>query len=728
LSSLAADDLMPDRDDTRITADTTIKPGTYRIADTNDDGAIHIEGDGITVDFRNAELVGSADGASPDSFSGCGIVIRGRNITIRNLRVRGYKVGIYAEDAAGLTIEDADVSNNYRQRLKSTPQREDGSDWLFPHRNDEQEWTKNHGAGVSIARADRVTLRRIKAHNGQNGILFDRVSDSNIYDNDCSFLSGWGLGLWRSSRNVISRNAFDFCIRGYSHGVYNRGQDSAGILMFEQCSENIIAENSATHGGDGFFGFAGHEALGEGWLERERERLRRESGKHDVDALVEYPTDLLTTHRRRGNNDNLLINNNFSYAAAHGIELTFSFGNRLIGNRLVANAICGVWGGYSQETLIAGNRFECNGEGAYGMERGGINIEHGSRNVIKHNTFKDNKCGIYLWWDDDAELLTRPWAKANERGSTNNSILFNRFSGEPIGIQLRRTTETQAPFNDLKDLPIGIDADDASRILSGHVAGERFEPPSYVVAGDTRPVVARKHLAGRQNILMTEWGPYDFAHVALVPAKLNGGERAVLQVLGPSGRFAVGKVEGAVSVSPAEGGLPGKLTVMADKPGVHAFTIEVDAAGQALRAFGTLMHADWTVKFFAWDASHDPREDPAAWAELIAGQPLEEQRVSSIDFTWGGGAPSKTVPRDRFATVAVTTVQVPAGKWKVRTVSDDGIRVWVDDQRVIDDWTWHPPKENDAEVEFTEGPHALRIEHFEIDGFAQLQLWIEPAD
>ncbi|HEY3243186.1 MAG TPA: right-handed parallel beta-helix repeat-containing protein, partial [Phycisphaerae bacterium] len=270
---VSAADIELSKDDTRITADTRIKPGTYHIGDTQADGAVQISGDGITVDFAGAELIGAPEDAAPDSFSGRGIVIRGKQITLRNAKVRGYKVGIYAENAPGLVIEDVDVSRNYQQRLKSTPEREDGADWLFPHNNDDQEWTKDHGAGISIARSDGITIRRVRAHNGQNGILLDRVNDSKIYDNDCSFLSGWGLGLWRCNRNVISRNAFDFCVRGYSHGVYNRGEDSAGILMFEQNNDNVIAENSATHGGDCFFGFAGREALGEDWLDRERERL-----------------------------------------------------------------------------------------------------------------------------------------------------------------------------------------------------------------------------------------------------------------------------------------------------------------------------------------------------------------------------------------------------------------------------------------------------------------------
>ena len=43
----------------------------------------------------------------------------------------------------------------------------------------------------------------------------------------------------------------------------------------------------------------------------------------------------------------MIVENDLSYAAAHGLEMTFSFGNRILDNRLVGNAICGIWGGYS---------------------------------------------------------------------------------------------------------------------------------------------------------------------------------------------------------------------------------------------------------------------------------------------------------------------------------------------------------------------------------------------
>ena len=218
------------------------------------------------------------------------------------------------------------------------------------------EWTRRYGAGIAISASSDVLVQGCRARRRQNGLILDRVTLSRILDNDFSFLSGWGIALWRSSHNTICRNRVDFCIRGYSHGVYNRGQDSAGLLLFEQCNRNVIAHNSATHGGDGLFGFGGEETLG---------------------TAAAMPDGF--DHQRKGNNDNIIAFNDFSHAAAHGLEMTFSFGNRIFENRFTGNAICGIWAGYSQDTVIMANRFEGNGDAGYGLERGGVNIEHGAR-------------------------------------------------------------------------------------------------------------------------------------------------------------------------------------------------------------------------------------------------------------------------------------------------------------------------------------------------------------
>ena len=702
--ALAADKPLKLEPGLKITANATIAPGTYVIPAKWEEPAITIAGDNITVDFAGAELVGAADDVTPDQFEGLGIAVTGTKVTLRNAKVRGYKVGIRVHDSRGSTLEKLDVGGNYQMRLKSTPQAEDGADWLWPHKNDKDEWATNYGAGLWVKNCDHMVIREVKASHGQNGIIIDRVNDSQLYDCDCSFLSGWGLAMWRANRNTISRNAFDFCVRGYSHGVYNRGQDSAGILMFEQCNSNVLAENSVTHGGDGIFGFAGREALGE------------------------EPPPAGFDHKRKGNNANLLIGNDFSYAPAHGIEMTFSFGNQIIANRLVENAICGVWGGYSQDTVIVDNEIAGNGSMAYGLERGGINIEHGAGNLFQANRFKDNRCGVHLWWDNDEGLLKGPWCQANYRGSKGNSIVGNSFEGDQIGIQLRATAETTIAANTMQNVERELVADEKSPAeLKPGPAPQPRQKPKYQAFGKARPVGTRKQLAGRQHIVMTEWGPYDYSAVAVFPETVRGADEAAVQVLGPKGDFKVTGVTGDIEVSPKEGKLPGYLKLKATKPGLHRFALKIDAGGKPLEVTGTLLSARWDVKFYAWAPETDPREGDN-WKTVIAAKPIDTRTVSAIDFKWGGGGLGKDLPNDRFATQASTSIELPAGRYRLWTVSDDGIRAWIGDKQLINDWAWHAPKENTAEFEHPGGPAALRIEHFEIDGMAQLQARIEPVE
>ncbi len=464
-------------DDTEITQSCTVRVEAPWIADAAGDGVIRITAPGITVDFAGASLAG-ASGGDADIFSGIGVRITARGVTLRGARISGFRTGVLAERADDLVIESCDLSGNFRQRLGSTAGKEDPQDWLWPHANDGGEWLRNYGAALCVKESRNVTLRGVTVRRGQNGIVLDRVEGSEICGNDCSYLSGWGLALWRSSGNVIAGNAFVFCVRGYSHGVYNRGQDSAGILLFEQCSDNVIAANSATHCGDGLFCFAGTEALGQA-----------------------NPRDDQGWYAGRGCNRNLIAGNDFSWSAAHGVEITFSFGNRLIGNRIAGNAICGLWGGYSQDTYIAGNTFSGNGDMPYGAERGGINIEHGRGNRIEHNRFERNACGVRLWWDEDASLLATPWCRANERGSTGNVVAGNVFFGDRVGIELRRTADTAIGGNECVEVVTCLDADEES------------------LAGKRDAVVAPSHLAppdvhgGRELIVIDEWGPSESGRV-----------------------------------------------------------------------------------------------------------------------------------------------------------------------------------------------------------------------
>jgi len=660
-----------DRDNIVITQSCVVRiPSGLIIPDSDNNGVIQVDADNVRVEFepgselRGRSLIETAE-QGWDTLTGRGITIEGRRgVRVVGARVHGYKAGLVAREADLLTIQGGDFSDNFRQKLGSTPQSEDGGDWMSPHRNDQDQWLTNYGAAIYITRSERVRVEGVTVRRGQNGICLDEVSNSRIYDNDASFLSGWGLAMFRSSGNVITRNAFDFCVRGHSEGVYNRGQDSAGILMFEQCSGNIVANNSATHGGDGIFGFGGLDAL----------------------EVVQTP--------RAGCNDNIFVDNDLSFAPAHGLEMTFSFGNIIARNIFEENAITGVWGGFSQDTLIAQNDFIANGGMPYGEERGGVNIEHGIGNRVLDNVFDNNMKGVHFWYDNPGTIPGLPWGQRNYGPLAGNVIAGNLFhiNDDPqafpgrngwtrYGIDLRsdsgvRFTGLQISQNtwDLAgSLPQQVRVvGNVSYSSSGSVPA--YTIPSVPDFGTTNPVNARPHLRGRENIIMGEWGPWH--HEGLFVRRHSGGSGEVYEVFGAS----------------------------------------PDAGAVLTRGSADVTLAPWPA------LRNGPTSAPFSRPAL------------DMDYAWGGPpdfgmGSSSQIGSDYFGFEGVARVSLTPGVWRMTTASDDGIRVTVDGQSVIENFDWHPP-ETDVET-FTvtsNDPVEIRVLHFEIDGYAWLTLDLEPVD
>ncbi len=693
-------------------------PAGAVLRDADDEGVIIVGAPNLDIEFASGSVLrGSPTDARPDEYKGYGLRLNGHpGVTIRGARISGFWCGLYASKANGLVLEDIDASDNRRAYLKSTPVAEDEGDWLFGHNNDEHEWLKNYAASLYIEDSAGATVRDCQVWHGQNALCLDRVTASRVYDNDFSFNSGWGIALWRCTSNVISRNAADFCIRGYSHGVYNRGQDSAGIFVFEQNNQNVFAENSATHGGDGFFGFAGREAIGE-------------IGEHSVDW-----------YKRRGNSDNLLVGNDFSYAAAHGIENTFSFGNKYLKNQLVGNAICGIWAGYSRETLIAGNDFEANGEMGYGLERGGVNIDHGGDNRICFNSFISNKCGVHLWGGANPEFEKRNWAKANGYASTGSVIASNTFKGDSLAFHFRGPGQVTLGPNRLVAVNKEILADPAYQVTRvDRWAVEPLAIPEHQVFGRKHPVGARAELRGRENIIMTEWGPWD--HVApLVRLVKSTGGTAVFHVL--KVRSADVQIETlGQEVRGLLVAVPGKteesqVTVSALQPGVWPYVMKVRAANKPIgEVKGTLVAAKWEATFFKWPPETDPRKDLAGYRKLVEGHTAVSAQLDELSLRYGMRGPSQLgisekvtaakFGQDHFGMIARARLPLKKGTWELSTLSDDGVRVSVDGKPVIENWSWHGPTRDTGKLELAADKTVeIVVEHFQIDGYAVLEFSI----
>ncbi len=710
-------------DDTIIHGSCFIKiPKGLIIPDLNGNGVIQIQGKQsggkkIRVRFTQGSVLRGAPTGTPwNTLKGMGISAKNiKGLQLSGLRVHGYKVGIYVQNCANILIQDLDASDNFRQRLGSTPLREDPGDWLFPHDNDKGEWRKKWGAALYLEQCEQLVLRRIRVRRGQNGIILDRVQRARVYDNDCSFLSGWGLALWRSSHNIITRNAFDFCVRGYSHGIYNRGQDSAGILMFEQCKENLIAENSVTHGGDGFFGNSGKEALGQN----------------------PGPSSPHWSYKGQGNRDNIYYKNDFSYAAAHGFEQTFSFHETILQNRIVGNAICGIWGGYSQNMRILDNRFEANGDKGYGLERGGINIEHGKDLRILRNHFFRNRCGIHLWVDPDEGLKKLPWVQSNPETGSVTWIVQNRFEGDAIALQLRGGVSGVHFFqNQRNGVSQAFLLEDQSKLdkrPSDPKVWDVSLPPQALgpILGNTQPVGARKPLRGRHNILMGPWGPWDHASPFL-RARRRSPQALSWDLFGVTKSPTIKQKKGLAQELRIHKESPKhfRLSLPIQGKGVLSYAFILQAENYRFPVQGKVLNTQWKVRFFPWKT--DPRKNYATWIQESRDQGLVAN-LPSLHLRYGMAGPAslhlskeiseKLPAKDHFGTIATTTIPLSKGKWILQTKSDDGIRVWVNGTKLIDDWTLHGPTKHDASFTLSKRQAvSIRVEHFELDGYALLEL------
>jgi hypothetical protein len=111
----------------------------------------------------------------------------------------------------------------------------------------------------------------------------------------------------------------------------------------------------------------------------------------------------------------------------------------------------------------------------------------------------------------------------------------------------------------------------------------------------------------------------------------------------------------------------------------------------------------------------------------LTGNPLAVRDDASLDFNWGSGAPVAGLPADNFAVRWKRTLNFNMGTYRFRALADDGVRVWMDEQLVIDDWKDGGAGEVAVDVALTQGAHAVRVEYYESAGLAAFKLWWEPV-
>ena len=87
-----------------------------------------------------------------------------------------------------------------------------------------------------------------------------------------------------------------------------------------------------------------------------------------------------------------------------------------------------------------------------------------------------------------------------------------------------------------------------------------------------------------------------------------------------------------------------------------------------------------------------------------------------IDFDWGMGSPAASVNVDNFSVRWTGQVEAPvSSNYVFTTIGDDGIRLWVNNNLVIDNWNDHAPAtDNSQAIALVAGQkYTIRLEYYE---------------
>jgi hypothetical protein len=188
-------------------------------------------------------------------------------------------------------------------------------------------------------------------------------------------------------------------------------------------------------------------------------------------------------------------------------------------------------------------------------------------------------------------------------------------------------------------------------------------------------------------------------------------------------------------------------------PGLYRFTVEVDDGARLfidgvpvvdewqagpLRTFTVIRTLDGGPHFLELDYFEsneravvrfwwERQETFTGWESQyfdnpnLAGDPVLITDEAAIDFAWGAGSPGPALPVDGFSARWVRTVAFQEGRYRLYARADDGIRVWIDQELVLDEWHDSAGDLYTVDVELLQGVHRLQVEYYEHTGAAQVE-------
>ena len=141
--------------------------------------------------------------------------------------------------------------------------------------------------------------------------------------------------------------------------------------------------------------------------------------------------------------------------------------------------------------------------------------------------------------------------------------------------------------------------------------------------------------------------------------------------------------------------------------------------------FDAQVRLDWerlSNDYPEWKAEYFPND-------RLKGDPFLVRNEAEIDYDWDEDAPAPGLPADEFSVRWTRQLDFEAGTYLVRVNVDDGVRVWFNDELIIDEWEDGRARTFEVERQVSEGRHNLKVEYYEDDNDAFIELdWQKIAE
>ena len=460
-----------------------------------------VQGNNIILDFKGATLQGSNDKDLPDQFYGTAINIKkGKNITIRNLKIRGYRTAIDAKNIEGLKLENCDFSNNYRRPV------ENFSDFYQKQSQPDFSIHSQLVNTVVLNGCTTIEISSCSARANENVIAFVNCSDALVVNNDFSFNSGAALVLNGSSNNQVLYNRFNFNISD------TLLLNSASVVIDGNTSSSLLYKNSITHSANGII-------IG---------------GK---------------TFRKNAtpSTRNIIMENDLSYSFFSGISSYNTDAiinkNRIYGSKYGSRNIS------PEDQLIGNNQFRYN--------QTAINVDGPGTVSIHHNIFFEDFIALRLQNRKNLKesQLFKVIVVANS--FNRNKLVFDMAEVDSMAeftniyqqcdtLFKPESAQTQINMQENEDVLVNLSQDLV---------------PAVRVDQTQNPFKGNGRFAGRNFLIPGKWGPYDFSYpLARVQEQDSTGAIRIM-VVGPEGEWVVKEIRGYEVLSVSGKEVPGILTL-----------------------------------------------------------------------------------------------------------------------------------------------------------------------